>query len=189
MIELPAPDRDDAVPDRDLSSPYSYEWFLRAYVESRFPKSLRRHLGVSDIVQSIFCVVAPRMHQFRGTSDLEFRGWLMRIAERKILDGLRRYRQRTVPPRMRSLFPVQSGDPLDERTPRTQLALAEEARLLLAAIAKLPSDVRAIVMHRHVRGKTFEEISVELSIPITTCRRRWLEGLQQIERQLGDVLR
>jgi RNA polymerase sigma factor (sigma-70 family) len=189
MIESQVPDRRDSNEGANAPCVYSFEWFLRRYVESRFPASLRRHLGVSDIVQSVFCIVAPRLHQFRGSTELEFRGWLIRIAERKILDGLRRYRQRTCPPRMRSLFLTQSDDPLDERTPRTQVAIAEEARLLLDAIARLPPDVRAIVMYRHVKGKTFDEISAELSIPVTTCRRRWFEGLQQIESHLGDALR
>ncbi len=128
------------------------------------------------------------MHQFRGKSELEFRGWLVRIAERKILDGLRRYRRRVCPPRARARFIVEGSEPLDERTPRTQLALAEEARALLQAIAALPPDVRAIVVQRHIKGRTFAEIATELSIPVTTCRRRWLEGLQQIEHQLGTRL-
>jgi RNA polymerase sigma factor (sigma-70 family) len=186
MMESPRSNRSEPLGDKDV---YSFEWFLRRYVESRLPKSLRRNLGVSDIIQSIFCLVAPRLSQFRGSSELEFRGWLIRIAERKIIDGLRRYRQRACPPRLQSMFVSQGHAPVDERTPRSQVALAEEARLLLDAIAQLPPDVRAIVLLRHLHAKTFAEIATELSVPVTTCRRRWLEGLHRIERQLGDLLR
>lgn len=189
MIESPRSNRSEPLADQDIPCVYSFEWFLRRYVESRLPASLRRNLGVSDIVQSVFCIVAPRRFQFRGSSELEFRGWLVRIAERKILDGLRRYRQRSCPPRLRHLFAYQGDELVDGRTPRAQVTLAEEAQLLLNAIAQLPPDVRAIVLLRHVQAKTFEEISAELKVPVTTCRRRWFEGLQQIERQLGDLLR
>lgn len=189
MSRLSKPNQAESAPDAELPSVYSFEWFLKQYVESRFPAALRRHLGVSDIVQSIFCVATLRNHQFRGNSEIEFRGWLMRIAERKIMDGLRRYRSRQVPSQLRDQFPSEHLDPLDDRTPPDQLASAEVAKRLLDAIAKLPPDVRAIVELRHIREKTFEEISTELAMPVTTCRRRWLEGLQQIESQLGAMLR
>ena len=168
---------------------YSFEWFLRQYVGSRFPAALKRHVSVSDIVQSIFCLVVPKMHQYRGSSEIEFRGWLMRIAERKILDSLRRYRQRECPSGLRGQFITDGREPLEERTPGTQIATTEETRLLLNAIAQLPSDIRAIVTLRHLHQKTFGEISAELAMPITTCRRRWIEGLKQLEIELGETLR
>ena len=108
---------------------YSFEWFLRQYVGSRFPASLKRHISVSDIVQSIFCLVVPRMHQYRGSSEIEFRGWLMRIAERKILDSIRRYRLRKCPSGLRSQFIADGRELLEERTPGTLIAATEETRL------------------------------------------------------------
>lgn len=158
---------------------------LYAYVDSRLPRKLRRHVGVSDILQSVF--VAAKLHeqQFRGETEAEFRRWLFRIAQNKIVDSIRRYRQRTCPPKLRGTDFVPRNQATVDRTADTQMIYAEQSRRLLESIAILPQDIRRIILLRYTRELGFPEIAAELGMAETTCRRRWYEGL----RLLGDLLR
>lgn len=161
-----------------------YHDFLLNYVESRMPKRLRRHVGVSDIVQSVFCVAGIKLTQFRGSTDLEFRGWLIRIAERKMLDAMRRHRQRELPPEVQPIVSVIAEDSVDPLTPDELVSDHERVTALVEAIERLPGELRSVFVARHVRGLTFEEAASELSLAVSTCRRRWLEGLEHLSIQL-----
>lgn len=173
----------------------NFQGFLMAYVQSRLPQGLRRNLGVSDVVQSVFCAAGQHKKDFGGSSENQFRGWLKAIAERKIIDGLRRHRKRNCPPRRREAeefgWTEQQAEPipLDNRTPSRQISVTEEARLLLEAIEQLPGEIQRIVTLRHVGQLTFEQIAAEVQLPVTTCRRRWLEGLQILSGKLATILR
>lgn len=157
---------------------------LHAYVESRLPRRLRRHVGVSDIVQSVFYAAQARGHQFRGATRTEYQRWLFRIAENKIIDSMRRHRERTCPPKLREVDFVTATRAISERTADSQLILTEQSRRLLESIAELPADIRSIIVLRYTRELGFAEIASQLDMAETTCRRRWFEGL----RILGDKL-
>lgn len=137
-----------------------YHDFLSNYVESRMPKRLRRHVGVSDIVQSFFCVAGMKLAQFRGNTDLEFRGWLIRIAERKMLDAMWRFRQRDLPPKAQPIASVIAENSVDRLTPDVLASERERATALI------------------------EEAASELSLAVSTCRRRWFEGLESLSISL-----
>ncbi len=158
---------------------------LHAYVETRLPRRLRRHVGVSDVVQSVFFAAQSRGHQFRGATRTEYQRWLFRIAENKIVDSMRRYRQRTCPPKLRSTEFLTAQEATCERTADSQIVLTEQSRLLLESLAVLPADIRRIIILRYTRELGFADIASKLDMAETTCRRRWFEGLQL----LGEKLR
>jgi RNA polymerase sigma factor (sigma-70 family) len=162
------------------------EQFLLSYVKTRLPSELRRHVGVSDIVQSVLLVASRQYSGFRGTTDAEFRAWICRIAQNKIIDGIRRYRARKA--FSRSHAQAYGWEVADSDTPSACLSLQEEARQLIVAIGQLPDDVRRIVGLRYAEGRTFEQIAQELHLPVTTCRRRWLEGCEQLRLQLQTLV-
>ncbi len=161
---------------------------LTAYVESRLPRRLRRFLGVSDVVQSVCCVVHARRDQFRGGSDYEFRNWLLTIAEHKIIDSLRLYRRRQCPPKHRLTVAAITPHVAVERTAEDLAALTDQAHLLLTSLGSLPADVRNVVLLRYIRKMTFPEIAAELNSTESTCRRRWFEGLETLGRRLGELV-
>lgn len=158
---------------------------LYAYIESRLPRRLRRHVGVSDVVQSVIFAAQARGDQFRGTTAVEYRRWLFRIAENRIVDYMRRYRQRECPPKLQYTEFVTAQDATTDRTPDSQIVLTEQSRRLLESIAVLPTDIRQVIMLRYTRELGFAEIASQLNMAETTCRRRWFEGLEL----LGDMLR
>ncbi len=113
---------------------------------------------------------------------------MARIAQRKILDGLRRYRTRTCPPEVAHARDSEQRDQFDTQRPSVQARQHEEFTLLMNAVADLPPDIRDIITLRHMQGLTFEAISEQLDIPVTTCRRRWTDGLQLLEVRLRSIL-
>jgi RNA polymerase sigma-70 factor (ECF subfamily) len=164
------------------------EEFLLRYVKARLPAELGRHLGASDIVQSVLFVVSRRQQLFRGTTDEEFRAWVCRIAQNKIIDGIRRYRTRKVHSMGHSEPRSDWRERTDSETPSGCVSLQEEARQLIYAIGQLPDDVRRIVNLRYAESWTFEQIADELQMPISTCRRRWFEGCERLRTQLQALI-
>lgn len=163
--------------------------FLTDFVSSRLPAGIRRHLGASDIVQSVLFVITDREQTFRGESELEFRAWIQQIARRKIIDGIRRYRAKTATVKPSPHSCVRHESSLEAReTPSRQASLDEQVQLLVTAIAELPADMREIVRLRYLHDATFEEIAESTRTPTTTVRRRWLEGVSYLEARLGPML-
>jgi RNA polymerase sigma factor (sigma-70 family) len=165
-----------------------FEQFLRDYVRSRLPAGLRRHAGTSDVVQSVLCAATREFSTFRGSTKTQFRGWLLRIAHHKMVDKLRKYRRRRCTSKALNPYTLAFSDWIDHRTPDTQLTVAEEAQLLLDAIETLPRELRRIVVLRHQQCMTFEAVAEELSMSVTTCRRRWLEALEILRCDLEGLL-
>ncbi len=160
--------------------------FLLAFVNAKLPSQLRRHLGASDIVQSVLFIVSRRHATFRGDSEEAFRAWILQIARHKIIDGIRRFRSRSGRP-IGDVSPPHTAT-TDEETPSVCLSLEEDARILISAINELPSVVREIVTLRYAQNLTFEQIGAQLQLPISTCRHHWLKGCQELKKRLGNFL-
>ncbi len=160
--------------------------FLLAFINAKLPSQLRRHLGASDIVQSVLFIVNRRHATFRGDSEEAFRAWILQIARHKIIDGIRRFRSRSGrPPAV--VAPPHSAS-IDEETPSVCLSLEEDARALICAVNELPSVVREIVTLRYAQNLTFEQIGAQLHLPVSTCRRHWLKGCEELKKRLGNLL-
>ena len=160
--------------------------FLLAFVNAKLPSQLRRHLGASDIVQSVLFIVDQRHAAFRGDSEEAFRAWILQIARHKIIDGIRRFRSRSDRPP--AVVATLQSAAIDEETPSVCLSLAEDARALICAVNELPSVVREIVTLRYSQNLTFEQISAQLHLPVSTCRRHWFKGCEDLKKRLGNLL-
>ncbi len=143
-------------------------------------------MGASDVVQSVLFTANQKTLTFRGNTEAELRAWLVRIAHNKIIDGMRRFRtyQRTGCGTASQGDPVAKGD-----TPSKVLSLQEDVQQLIWAIDELPIDICNVVRLRYADSLTFEQISEQLGIPTTSCRRFWLEGCQLLKHRLDCILR
>lgn len=106
-----------------------------------------------------------------------FASWLFKIAANTALDELRR---RQAAPR---------EEPLPETAPaplRADAAVqAEELRQQLeAALAQLRPEYRAVVLLRHLEGRSQEEIAEILGVPVGTVKTH----LHRARRQLQTLL-
>lgn len=202
MIRLSTPDHETSVCDHDEEIEIPSQWdgakrfeelsschdFLLAFVNSKLPSRVRRHVGASDIVQSVLFIVSQKHTTFRGDSEAEFRAWIFQIARRKIIDGIRRFRSRSTTIHPSSDFGLMHSAAFDDESPSECLSLEEDARVIIAAINGLPADVRQIVTLRYAQNLTFEQIGAQLNLPATTCRCEWMRGCEDLKQRLGGLL-
>jgi RNA polymerase sigma-70 factor (ECF subfamily) len=161
--------------------------FLSVFIERQLPQRLRRYLGVSDIVQSVLFAAERNRSSFRGNTAAQVRAWLAMVARRKIIDGLRRYQKQHCCVRASEWLASARTDEWSLE-PHQRLASEEDAIRLIAAIDELPPLQREIVTLRYLHNMTFDEISAQLSIAVTTCRRHWLEGIESLGTRLQSLL-
>ena len=163
--------------------------FLEAFVNARLPNEVRRQYGASDVVQSVLLSASKSAQAFQGSSETEFRAWIFEIARNRITDGIRRFRsyQHNI-----GLHADRAKcglwDTVDNDTPSVQVMVEEDAMALIHAMDSLPPEMREVVLMRYSGGLTFEQIALELKIPVSTCRRRWLGACKLLHSQLRSLV-
>ena len=166
----------------------AYRAFLLRIAARGIAPELQAHLAPSDIVQGSLLIAARDFGQFRGDTENELRAWLIKIVTSQTVDGLRRF---VSAEKRRSDREVSHGDSVlkqtaaADETPSCLASLHEDAARLVESIESLSSELRDVVQARYLEELTFAQISERLAIPVTTCRRRWLEAVDAIREQMG----
>ncbi|HUG71036.1 MAG TPA: sigma-70 family RNA polymerase sigma factor [Pirellulaceae bacterium] len=165
-----------------------YRAYLLRLTARRIAPDLRARLAPSDVVQGSLLIAARDFQQFRGDSERELRAWLLRIVTSQLVDGLRRFVNTE---RRRSDRHVRRGDSAltqtaeNGETPSCLASLNEQAERLVESIESLPHELREVVQSRYLENLTFPQIAARMSLPVTTCRRRWLEAVDVIRQDVG----
>jgi RNA polymerase sigma-70 factor (ECF subfamily) len=158
----------NALPDENPASRY-VDWLDRARRQDRhafaqlYDATYRRVFGyllarvgeqaaAEDLLQDVYLAALQAIRRFRGRTEGEFIGWLLKIAHAKVMDRFRtQYRH---PERQTSdVLSTGVADPLD--------AIDQRIRLdeISAALAQLTEDQRNVVLNRLVLGLDLEETS------------------------------
>jgi len=119
-----------------------------------------------DLTQDVFVSVARAIGSFRGDSQLST--WIYQIATNRVRNHLTRGKGRDhldVQP-LAERLPDASPDPEDVATG------AELDRIVQAELARLPDDLRLLVVLRDVEGRSYEEIEAIAGIPLGTVKSR-----------------
>jgi len=122
---------------------------LRARVRRRLPRSLRAKVGESDVIQEACLAVFLHLDEFEDRGEGSFRGWLGVVAERKVLDELRRFAgtgKRDVAREVgggstAARLAATSGDP----SPSAAAIGDEESARLAAAMEHLSEEHREVI--------------------------------------------
>jgi RNA polymerase sigma-70 factor (ECF subfamily) len=113
------------------------------------------HHDAEDATERTFLAALAAIERYRDTGAT-FRSWLFRIAHNQLANALRaRSRRRTDP-----LDGV--PEPVAPDDPGRLAGLADDARRLRAAVARLSEDRRQVVILRFVDGLTAREIGAVL---------------------------
>ena len=156
------------LPDENSASRY-VEWLDRARRHDRhafaqlYEATYRRVFGyllarvgeraaAEDLLQEVYLAALQAVGRFRGRTEGEFIGWLLKIAHAKVMDRFRsQYRHPEL--QVSHVAPTDLEDPLDAIDLR--LSLDE----ISAALAQLTEDQRNVVLNRLVLGLDLEETS------------------------------
>ncbi len=168
---------------RDLVSPAAAPTFEAVYDEhlSYVWHTLRR-LGApdrerEDLAHDVFMVVHRRLHTFDPSRALK--PWLFGIAFRVMSDHRRRARvQREVLD--------EAPDQRPHAAPSAEAALIadDRRRLVLAALAELPLERRAVFVLYELDDAPMREIADNLDLPVNTC----YSHLRRARRDFADAV-
>ena len=134
-----------------------YTPMMRAYTQ----RMLNASADVDDIVQESFVTAWQRFGELEDPAKVK--SWLMRIVSRKAVD------------RIRAIRPAVDIDSIDRPAPlHTSPSAVVEVRAgvaaLGAALRELPDAQRETWILREIGGYSYDEISEELGIPVSTAR-------------------
>jgi RNA polymerase sigma-70 factor, ECF subfamily len=165
---------------------------LRPYVtkvaDRALDRDLRTEASVSDLVQETLYDAQRDFEKFRGSSEQEFKAWLVGIFRKKLKD----FRRRLLRPGrdVRRETPLTPDAPLarsDLTSPSGQAIRRERQQLVRAARARLPERARNIVAWYVDEGCTFAEIGRRLGCSGVNARKLWLRAVKQLARELSAL--
>jgi RNA polymerase sigma-70 factor (ECF subfamily) len=143
----------------------------------------RSRSEAQDMTQEVFLRVFCSLSSFRST-EVSFVAWLNLLTRNLLIDNYRRRRKDRATtsldgfgPHAQRLFSIEHHGPAYERT--------ERARLLRAALDRLPPDLRQTVALYGVRGFQYEEIAGHLGVPVGTVKSRLSRGRTALQRHLA----
>lgn len=145
--------------------------------------SLRR-LGVSnsdidDVLHEVFIVMMRRWEDYDRARPP--RPWLFGIAFR-VASGHRRRNGREL---LRDCPDAEDSSAQPDET----LAVTQQRRLLLQALAKIPLERRAVLILHDVDEVTMREIAEQLSIPLFTAYSRLRKARSELDAALKILLK
>lgn len=138
---------------------------------------VRRRDEVEDLVQEAFCAAYTGLGRLRRPA--RFASWLAGIAAHTALAWVRRESVRAHDEETEAVWTGPTPSLPDE-----DLERAEEARVLWAALDRLPDELRRLVVLYHCQGCTYRELARFLDTPLATVRWR----LRRAEQQLGSAM-
>jgi RNA polymerase sigma-70 factor (ECF subfamily) len=158
---------------------------IRRYQDRLFNAVLRvvdQPEDAADVVQDAFLNAYQSLNSFKG--DSEFFTWLYRIAFNAAI-SLRRKRKAVL--RLDGMPDAKSVDPEDRsefNRPGVALERTEEDTQLMAALARLSPEHKAVLVLKDLEGQRYEDIAAVLDVPIGTVRSR----LHRARLELRDLL-
>ena len=127
------------------------------------------HEDAQDLAQDVLLRVRRGLETYKPGS---MEGWLSRITTNVFLDEVRRRRRRP-----QGVLPA-DPDRVVPPAPAADVVLAEQAlpEDVQEALASLPEEFRVAVVLCDVAGRSYQEISEALGVPLGTVRSRIHRG-------------
>ncbi|MBI2913752.1 MAG: sigma-70 family RNA polymerase sigma factor [Chloroflexi bacterium] len=145
------------------------------------------HLA-QDMVQEIFLRLWRKPESYVAQRG-RFSTWLTSVARNRAVDEIRsrnrRYRHETASPEQQERELPDAA----EKDPALTAELADQRRLILAALAGLPVEQRQVIELAYFRGLTQQEIATALKQPLGTVKTRIRLGMQKLRAALTPELR
>lgn len=135
--------------------------------------------GASEVCQQTFLTVHRRLGQLQEPAS--FRAWLYRTAINCCHEeGRRRKRRINALDQLRRFWRRGEVQP----TPYEYYRKEEDARLLLAALQKIPEEQREVILMKAFEGLKFREIASILDLSENTVKSRLYYGLSALRKLL-----
>lgn len=153
---------------------------------------LKAKIGASDLVQETFVAAQEGFEKFRGTTELELRGWMLAILANRMANYVRHFRSTQRRDVDREL-PAEVGDEVlqgladQAPTPGTFAVARDGQRRVRLALEKLPEPWRDILIARTWRGESFAVIGQRYDCTAEAARKKWARAVQELQRLLSEI--
>ena len=142
-----------------------------------------------DVAQEVFMRAYRALGNFRG--DAQFSTWLHRIAVNTAKNHLVAQNRRP-PTGDIDIMDAEQFDHgfrlRDTDTPEHELLRQEIETTVMAAVNRLPPELREAITLREVEGLSYDEIAERMGCPIGTVRSRIFRARDAIDTQLKPLL-
>jgi RNA polymerase sigma-70 factor (ECF subfamily) len=167
--------------------------YLRRLVELRLDPRLRSRVDASDVVQEAQLEAARRLAGYLQGPPMPFRLWLRELAYDRLVMLRRRHlgaarrsvgREVALPegPSLHFARGLLDAGP----TPSQQMQQQELADRVRAAVARLPTADREVLLMRTFEDLSFEEVAYLLGVTAETARKRHGRALLRLHRILSE---
>lgn len=169
---------------------------LLTRITRRIPADLRERLDAEEVLVQTFAYVFRTIGSFQSQGKNAFGGWLVTIAEHKMIDQIRRLRRSKLIHEERAVTPnpnAASGSAasliawlaIDSHTPSRSAARHEAAYAVQLALASLPDRQQKAIRLVHV-----EEMSLAAAAKEMECTEGMVRGLcHRGKKKLHETLR
>jgi len=140
----------------------------RAEVYRFLLRRTRNHCDAEELTQQVFADATSALSHSEPPRSM--RGWLYAIAERRLIDELRRRKR--------------AATLVDVATPDPGYADGDTLQALEDAVDRLPDLQRRVVVLRVVEGRTYGEIAQALDCNEAACKMRLSRALRQLRDEL-----
>jgi RNA polymerase sigma-70 factor (ECF subfamily) len=171
-----------------------YRAYLTVLARVQIGRRLQGKADASDVVQEAFLGAYRDFPQFRGATEKEFLAWLRQVLASLLANLVRHYqgtqRRDIRLERQLAVELEQSSQALDrglaapQSSPSEQAARREQSVLLAEALARLPDDLRDLLILRHLEGLTFPEVAERLGRTLDSVKKQWPRALASLRRSL-----
>jgi RNA polymerase sigma-70 factor, ECF subfamily len=143
-------------------------------------RMLGSRADAEDIAQQAFVDAFNALDRFDGDGRKHaFSTWLLRIAVNRSKDVLKSKR-RTEEPLQREVRGSEAAFAYDPQTPEANASSGERRERLEAALLKLPTKYREVLILKDAEDLSYEEIRGILQLPITTLKIRVVRARAQL---------
>ena len=128
----------------------------------------RNHCDAEELTQQVFADATTALS--RSDPPRSMRAWLYAVAERRLIDELRRRKR--------------AATLAGQATPEVGYTDGDRLQALEEAVDRLPDLQRRIVVMKVVEGRTYREIAQALDCNEAACRMRLSRALRQLRDEL-----
>jgi RNA polymerase sigma-70 factor (ECF subfamily) len=173
-----------------------YEAWLKLLARLEIDSRFQGKFSESDAVQQTLLEAWRCWDRFRGDDETARRAWLRQILAHQLARLARHFggTQKRDAAREVSLDNTlaQSAARLeglvamDQATPSGEVERQEEQLRLAAALERLPSDYRDVIVLRHLEDLSHDEIAARLGRSAGAVRMLWLRALTALKQEIAD---
>jgi RNA polymerase sigma-70 factor, ECF subfamily len=145
-------------------------------------RMLGSRADAEDVAQQAFVDAFNALHRFRGEGrEHAFPTWLLRIAVNRCKDVLKS-KKRTEASLEHEIQGDEAAFAYDPSNPESNVASGERRQHLGAALMRVPTRYREVLILKDVEELSYEEIRSVLGLPLTTLKIRVIRARAMLRK-------